>query len=67
MAEKTFTIPKISCGHCVMAVKNELSDLDGVRSVEGTPDTRKVTVVWDNPATEEDIRRALAEIDYPAE
>ena len=30
METQTFTIPNITCGHCVMTIKNELLELDGV-------------------------------------
>ena len=67
MARETFSIPNISCEHCVRAIKDELSDLDGVISVEGDPDTKTATVEWDNPATVDSIKKTLVEIDYPAE
>jgi copper chaperone len=67
MSKQTFHIPKISCGHCVMAIKNELSELDGVRAVDGTPDTKTVVVEWGAPASEAVIRERLQDINYPAE
>jgi len=67
MSKQTFHIPKISCGHCVMAIKNELQELAGVQSVDGAPDTKTVVVEWDAPASEEAIRDRLREINYPAE
>jgi copper chaperone CopZ len=67
MAQQTFTIPKISCGHCVMAIKNELSEMSGVQSVDGTPETKTVVVDWDAPASEDAIRAKLQEINYPAD
>ncbi|MCP4350003.1 MAG: heavy-metal-associated domain-containing protein [Desulfobacterales bacterium] len=30
METKTLFIPNISCGHCVMSVKNELGEIEGV-------------------------------------
>jgi copper chaperone len=66
MVTETFTIPNISCGHCVAAVKDELSELAGVQSVEGDPATKVVTVAYDAPATMDQIRSKLAEINYPA-
>lgn len=67
MSTETFSIPNISCGHCVMSIKNELTELDGVRNVRGDADTKTVTVEWDAPATVEKIRRTLKEINYPAQ
>ncbi|MBN2123457.1 MAG: heavy-metal-associated domain-containing protein [Deltaproteobacteria bacterium] len=66
METKTFSIPNISCGHCVMTIKKELDELDGVRKVEGNPETREILVEWDAPATLERIRETLGEINYPA-
>jgi copper chaperone len=66
MQETTFTIPNISCGHCVMSIKNELSDLKGVTAVDGDPDMKAMTVAWEAPATLEIITALLKEINYPA-
>ncbi len=67
MATQSFNIPRISCGHCVMAIKNELSEMPGVQSVEGTPEDKTVVIAWDAPASEAAIRAKLQEIDYPAD
>ncbi|MFL7791152.1 MAG: heavy-metal-associated domain-containing protein [Anaerolineae bacterium] len=66
MESKTFTVPNISCGHCVMTIKRELSDLKGVSSIEGDADAKTITVAWDAPASEDGIKALLAEINYPA-
>ena len=66
MEKKTFSIPNISCGHCVMSIKNELSELEGVKSVEGNPEAKSIDVEWDAPITEDKIIETLKEINYPA-
>ena len=66
MEKKTFSIPNISCGHCVNAIKTELSELDGVSAVEGNIEGKSVEVQWDAPATEDSIKNKLIEIKYPA-
>ncbi len=66
MTQKTFSIPGISCGHCVNAIKTELTELDGVSKVEGNIEGKSVEVEWDAPATEEMIKNKLTEINYPA-
>lgn len=66
MEKQTFTIPNISCGHCVMSIKNELNELPGVASVEGDPGNKQITVEWNLPATQETILNTLKEINYPA-
>lgn len=63
---KTFSVPNISCGHCVMTIKREVSELDGVTSVDGDVDGKTVTVAWEAPASEAGIKALLAEINYPA-
>lgn len=67
MAEKTFTVPNISCGHCVHSIKSEVGDLAGVQRVEADQASQRVTVVWDAPATWEQIQQTLVEINYPPE
>jgi copper ion binding protein len=66
MEKKTFSIPGISCGHCVNAIKTELNELDGVATVKGDIEGKSVEVEWDAPATEDIIKDRLTEINYPA-
>ena len=66
MEKKTFSIPNISCGHCVNAIKTELSELEGVSKVIGDIEGKSVEVEWDSPASEDSIKNKLAEINYPA-
>ena len=49
-----------------MSIKNELSELEGVNSVEGNPEAKSIDVVWDTPITEDKIIETLKEINYPA-
>ena len=67
MEEKKVHVPAITCGHCVMTIKREVGELEGVSSVEGDDKTKTVTVKWDSPATWEMISETLKEIGYPAE
>ena len=67
MEEKTVHIPSIMCGHCVMTIKRELSEIEGVVSVEGSPETKKVTVTWENPANWEAVKEVLDDIGYSPE
>ena len=65
MEKRTFSIANISCGHCVMSIKNELGELEGVRAVEGSPAEKLITVEWVAPTTLQQIKDTLAEINYP--
>ena len=66
MAKETFTIPNISCGHCVNAIKNELSEMEGIKSVQGSPEAKTIDVEWEDPANLDKIKETLVEINYPA-
>jgi copper chaperone len=67
MEKTTLSIPKISCGHCVNTIKNELLEVKGVASVDGSAEAKQVMVEFESPATMEKIRQVLQEIGYPAE
>ena len=67
MTTVTYSIPKISCGHCVHTIQMEVGDMDGVESVVASAETKKVEIVFDAPASEDGIKALLAEINYPAE
>lgn len=62
---KTFTVPNISCEHCVRSIRNEVTEIAGVASVQADDKTKVVTVTWNAPANWEQIKAALTEIDYP--
>jgi copper chaperone CopZ len=61
----TYTIPNISCNHCIHTVKMEVSDLDGVKSVEADVIAKSATIIFEPPATEDGIKNLLVEINYP--
>ena len=67
MANKTFKVPNISCGHCVMSIEREVGELQGVVSVQAAADTKMVSVEWNEPANWEGILALLEEINYPPE
>ena len=65
MTTVTYSIPNISCGHCVHTIKSEVTELAGVRSVDASTETKKATIIFDAPATEDQIKALLASINYP--
>lgn len=67
METKTVNIPSISCGHCLMNIKREVSELAGVKSVEGDVASKQVTVQWEAPASWEQIAATLKDAGYPAQ
>jgi copper chaperone CopZ len=65
MATVKFSVPNISCGHCVNTIQNEVSELTGVQSVKADAASKSVEIVFDLPADEEKLKNLLAEINYP--
>ena len=65
MTTVKYSIPNISCGHCVHTIQSEVGDLAGVKSVQADQANKTAVIVFDAPATEEAIKALLAEINYP--
>lgn len=65
METRTFVAPNISCHHCIETITHELKALEGVREVRGDAATQQVTVVFEPPATWDQIVTVLYEIGYP--
>jgi copper chaperone len=61
----TYSVPNISCGHCVHTIQTEVSDLAGIKSVKADEATKKVEIIFDAPASEEKIKSLLKGINYP--
>lgn len=66
MTTKTYTVPNISCGHCVATIEREIKDVDGVQSVKANQDTRAVLVEVTDDSVLPSVTSMLAEIGYPA-
>jgi copper chaperone CopZ len=49
----------------VHTIQSEVSELTGVVSVVANQDQRVATITFQAPATEEQIKSLLAEINYP--
>ena len=65
MTTKTFVVPNISCGHCTHTIEQEVAEMAGVQSVKADQETKQVTVAWDSPASWDEIKSLLREINYP--
>jgi len=65
MSDKSFIVPNISCMHCVHAIKMQVGELPGVKSVTAEAASKQVSVEWDAPATWDKIKSTLVEINYP--
>ena len=65
MTTVTYSIPNISCGHCVHTIQSEVSELPGVISVSADQATQQAVITFEAPTTEDQIKALLAEINYP--
>lgn len=66
MSTVTYKVPNINCNHCVHTIKTELSEVEGVKNVDASSETKQVTVTFEVPATEAVLKAKLGEINYPA-
>jgi copper chaperone len=67
MTTVEYSIPNISCGHCVHTIQSEVSEIPGVQSVQADQENRTAVIVFDAPASEDKIKALLAEINYPVQ
>ena len=67
MKNISYKVPAIHCKHCAHTIKMELSDLEGVESVQVDINKKEVTVTFEPPANEQQVRDLLIEINYPPE
>ena len=56
MTTVTYSIPNISCNHCVHTIQNEVADLAGVQSVKADAASKQAVITFAAPATEEKIK-----------
>lgn len=64
MTTATYTVTGMTCDHCVRAVSQEVSKLDGVTSVDVDLASGAVTVVSDEPLDSGRVRAAVDEAGY---
>ncbi len=60
----TYIVTGMTCGHCVRAVTEELTKVDGVTGVEVDLDSGRVTVASDRPVDDAAVRAAVDEAGY---
>ncbi len=67
MSKVTYSVPAISCNHCIHTIEMELGDVKGVESVKADLDSKTVEIEYSAPATEDILIGTLKEINYPPE
>jgi copper ion binding protein len=64
MATSTWTVTGMTCGHCVKAVTEEVSAIDGVQAVEVDLESGLVTVTAEPQPSREQVAAAVDEAGY---
>ena len=58
------SVAGMSCGHCVSSVREQVSAIDGVTSVDVVLETGSVTITSETPVSEASVRDAVEEAGY---
>ncbi|MBG6099256.1 heavy-metal-associated domain-containing protein [Nocardioides sp. NBC_00368] len=64
MCSTTYTVSGMTCGHCVSSVKEEVTQIAGVSSVDVDLATGQVTVTSENELDPAQVQRAVEEAGY---
>ena len=64
MNTTTYTVVGMTCGHCVSAVTEEVSQVPGVTAVDVDLTSGGLTVTSDAPVEESAVRAAVEEAGY---
>ncbi|MEV0085528.1 cation transporter [Saccharopolyspora sp. NPDC050642] len=64
MAESTYTVVGMTCGHCVQSVTEEVGKIRGVSDVAVDLPTGSVTVTSADAISDADLRAAVEEAGY---
>jgi len=64
MTEATYTVEGMTCGHCATSVREEVSELAGVRQVDVDVESGRVVVTSDTPLAAEAVSAAVTEAGY---
>jgi copper chaperone len=62
---KTYSVPAVHCGHCAAAIKEEVSNVDGVEAVDVDLDAKVVTIRG-VALSDGALREAIEEAGYEA-
>ena len=62
--KKTIDIEGMSCSHCVMHVKEALSEIDGVSDVSVSLEDKKAVIEAADKVTDEEITKAIDDYGY---
>ena len=61
----TYTVPAVHCGHCVMSITEEVTEVEGVEDVAVDLDSKVVTISG-HDLDDRALRAAISEAGYEA-
>ncbi|WP_224275936.1 heavy-metal-associated domain-containing protein [Nocardioides lacusdianchii] len=64
MTTETYTVTGMTCGHCAASVTEEISELEGVETVDVVVETGAVTVTSTAPLDHAAVQAAVEEAGY---
>ena len=64
MTTATYTVTGMTCGHCVSAVTEEVSQVPGVTAVDVDLESGGLTVTSEAPVDDSAVRAAVEEAGY---
>nr|WP_263315094.1 copper ion binding protein [Mammaliicoccus sp. Marseille-Q6498] len=64
MKEKIINVEGMSCDHCKKAVEESVGQLIGVSEVVASPEENQVRVVFEDPASIDNIENAIFDAGY---
>jgi copper chaperone len=64
MTTATYTVTGMTCGHCVSAVTEEVTQVPGVTAVDVDLGSGRLTVTSDAPVDDDAVRAAVDEAGY---
>jgi copper chaperone len=64
MAETTYSVQGMTCGHCASAVTEEITRIAGVRGVDVDVATGSVVVTSEQPVDRAEVAAAVTEAGY---
>jgi copper chaperone len=64
MTTATYTVVGMTCGHCVSAVTEEVTQVPGVTDVDVDLTSGRLTVSSDTPVDDDAVRAAVDEAGY---
>lgn len=66
MTKNEFQVTGMTCGHCEMSVREEVSEIPGVEDIQVSAQTGKLVVTGSDSVDDAQILAAVAEAGYSA-